>query len=320
MAKFPLLAVVLVLAASVTCTACSASASGATTTSAKRTTTTKTTVHTTAKPSTTTSTAPGVEVWDTVVYEQNNPGFSYSGSWTYSSAAEASKGGFTYADSDASVTFHFVGSYCGWLAKTADIYGKATVAIDDQPAVTVDLYSANPIWRHLVWETKDLSLDDHTVTVKWTGKKRTASKGTCVDVDAFQIVGALVGRYQQNNPLFEYTGKWSTTKNASALGGSFTITKAAHASMTVDFKGTQIDWYAKKGPAYGKARVILDDDDPVTIDLFSADEAWGQIVWSSGRLAMGNHVLTIKWTGTKNAEATDTYIDVDALQIAGVVQ
>jgi hypothetical protein len=271
--------------------------------------------------SSTTSTTQPVVVWQTVRYEQNTPGFNYSGGWTNSSAASASKGSFLYADSQgASLTFHFVGSYCGWLAKTADIYGKASVTVDDGTAVTVDLYSKNPMWRHVVWEAKSLPFGDHTVTIQWTGKKRTGAKGTCVNVDAVEIVGALVGRHQENNSGFEYAGTWSTTKNASASGGSFTLTKKSHSSITVNFTGIQLDWIAKKGPAYGKAQVIVDHGLPITVDLYEAKEVWGAVVWSSGRLEMGAHVVIIRWTGLKNAAATGSYVNVDAFEIAGAVQ
>jgi hypothetical protein len=271
--------------------------------------------------STTTSTTASVEVWQTVCYEQNTPGFNFTGGWINSSAASASKGSFLYADKQgATLTFHFIGSYCGWLAKTGDVYGKAIVTVDDGDSATVDLYSKNTVWRHVVWESKSLAFGDHTVKIEWTGKKRTGAKGTCVNVDAIEIVGALIGRYQQNNALFEYSGTWSTTKNKSALGGSFALAKKAHCSLTVNFNGIQLDWIAKKGPAYGKAQVIVDDAAPVTVDLFQAEEAWGQTAWSSDRLQMGAHVVTIRWTGLKNDEATGTYIDVDALEIAGMVQ
>jgi hypothetical protein len=103
-----------------------------------------------------------------------------------------SKCGFQYVDSTgATLTFHFVGTYCGWVAKTADNYGKAAVTVDGGEAATVDLYSKNTMWRHLVWQTKGLAFGDHIVKISCTGKKRRAAKGTCIDVDALQIAGTL---------------------------------------------------------------------------------------------------------------------------------
>lgn len=318
MAKVLLGCTGLILAASLLVAACgSAAVSTTTTITGKTTDTTKTTKTVTTSS---TSSTLSVETWTPVNYEQNTPGLGYKGGWTYSSAADASKGGFVYVDkAGASVTFRFIGTYCAWMAKTSDKYGKAAVTVDEGTAVTVDLYSKNVVWRHLVWETKTLPFGEHTVTIEWTGKKRTAATGTFINVDSLEVVGALIGRYQQGNERFDYVGAWKTSKAESASGGSFTLTNASKSSVTVTFDGIQLDWYAKMGPAYGKARVFLDDEDPVTIDLYSEDEVWQEKVWSSDRLDMGTHVITIKWTGLKNTDATDSYINVDSFEIAGAL-
>ena len=301
--------------------ACSAAPSTTTTDAVVQTSTTaKPRAITTLVPSTTSTSEP-VVVWQTVRYEQNNAGIEYSGDWTRSSAEAASEGSFVYSDSKgATLTFHFVGSYCGWLAKTSDQYGRAKITVDDAAAKTVELYSKDTTYCHVVWETKSLPFGDHTVKIEWTGKKKSAAKGTAVNLDALEIVGALVGRYQQSNSHFEYTGRWKTVKDDEAAGGSFILTKSSKAAVTVSFVGVQIDWYAKQGPAYGKAQVIVDDGEPVTIDLYNGDELWDQNVWSSGRMEMGPHVLEIRWTGTKDPASTGTYINVDEFEITGALE
>jgi hypothetical protein len=94
--------------------------------------------------------------------------------------------------------------------------------------------------------TKSLPFGDHTVKIEWTGKKKTGAKGTAINMDALEIVGALTGRYEQNNPHFEYSRGWKTSKDGSASGGSFALTKSSGSSMTVHFTGIQLDWFAKK--------------------------------------------------------------------------
>jgi hypothetical protein len=319
MTKLLLIAAFMLLVVASALIACSADVT-TTTATATASTTPKIPRAVATLSSTTTSTTQPVVVWQTIRYEQNTPGLVYSGRWTHSSAEPASKGSFVYADSDgASLTFRFVGSYCGWLAKTSDQYGKAAITVDEGAASTVDLYSKETMWRHVVWETKSLPFGEHTVKIDWTGKKNTGSKATRINMDAVEIVGALVGRYQQTNPHFEYSGRWATSKDASASGGSFALTKSSHSSITVNFTGIQIDWFAKEGPAYGRAQVVVDEGDPVTVDLYSAEVLWVQNVWSSGRLEMGPHVVKIQWTGAKNPASSGTYINLDAFEIAGVV-
>lgn len=267
-----------------------------------------------------TTTTAAVTVWETVRYEQNSPGLKYSGSWTYSSSALASKGSFVYTGSaGASVTIRFVGTYLGWLAKTADVYGKAKVTVDDASAVTVDLYSKDRVWRHIVWETKTLPFGPHTVKIACAGKKRAAATGTYINVDAIEVVGAVIAGYQQGDPHFAYSGKWKTVKDKSASGGSFALVKSSGSFMTVAFTGVQIDWFAKVGPPYGKASVAVDGADPIIVDLYSAEVQWAQRVWSSGRLPLATHEVKIRWTGMKDPEATGTYINVDAFEIAGIL-
>jgi hypothetical protein len=261
-----------------------------------------------------------ITVWQTVRYEESASVLVYKGAWTRSSAPLASNGRFVHTNSSkGSVTFEFVGTYCAWLAKTSDQYGRAKVTLDGQSASTVDLYSKSAVWAHVVWETKTLPFGAHTVTISWTGKKAKASKDTRINVDAIEVVGAMVGRYPQNDKRFVYSGKWSTTQDAKAEGGSFALTKFTGSSVTVNLTGIQVDWFAKVGPAYGKAKVTVDGGDSTMIDLYSDEELWRQRVWSSGRMDMGPHVVKIQWTGTKDPESTGTYINIDGFEIAGVL-
>ena len=85
----------------------------------------------------------------------------------------------------------------------------------------------------------------------------------------------------------------------------------------MSFNGTYVSWLAKKSPVYGKAQVFVDGVDQGTIDLYSAATLYTS-VWSKN-LPAGNHTVTIAWTGTKNASATDTNISVDAFQILGTI-
>lgn len=301
-----------------------AGCSGAVVVSTDSTSTTSATARSVdEEPTTTTAgatTTLPITLWQTIRYEQNAPGLRYSGAWTRSSSGSASKGSFVFADSaGASLTFDFIGTYCALLAKTSNRYGKAKVTIDDSTS-TVDFYSKDPVWSHIVWETKTLPFGAHTVTISWTGKKAKGAKDTNVNVDAIEIVGAIVGYHPQNDERIAYSGKWKTVENESASGGSFALTKTSGASVSVSFTGVQVDWFAKAGPAYGKAQVTVDGGEPVMVDLFSEDELWRQRVWTSGRMEMGPHVVKIKWTGTKNPSATDTYINVDGFEIAGFLE
>ena len=96
-------------------------------------------------------------------------------------------------------------------------------------------------------------------------------------------------------------------------------TSASGAAVTISFSGTSLTWIARTAPSYGKAQVTLDGGTPVLVDLYSPSTLYQQAVWSTGSLANGAHTVTIAWTGQKNPAATYTYVDLDALDVMGVL-
>lgn len=124
-------------------------------------------------------------------------------------------------------------------------------------------------------------------------------------------------RFEQTDARLLYTGAWTTTASGSASGGSLRFANSKGASVTISFQGTYLAWIAKKSPAYGKAKVTVDKQAPVTVDLYSAATLWQQKVWNTGALPFGSHTLKIEWTGTKNTAATGNNINVDAFDVAG---
>ncbi len=126
-------------------------------------------------------------------------------------------------------------------------------------------------------------------------------------------------RYQQGDLNLNYTGKWTVGYSSSASGGSFRYANATGASVTAAFTGTSLTWLGKMGPSYGKARVTLDADEPVLVDLYAKTDTWKQTVWETGALAPGEHTVKIEWTGIKSVSGGGTTISVDALDILGTL-
>jgi hypothetical protein len=309
------LLVVSILVVMVLAVGCSGGA--ATTTSSTESTGTSTSVEIT----TTTNTSLPAGVFETLKHEQTERRFTYSGDWNDSDATAASAGSFVFADSSgATLTIRFVGTEISWIAKKAPAYGQAEVTVDATSVGIIDLYSADEVWQQVVWQSGPLTVGPHVVTIAWTGKKTAAAEGTNINVDAIEVNGVLTGRYQQTNAKLVYAGDWKATSDASASGENFAFTNAPGASVTIRFNGTQLAWLAKKSPAYGEAQVTVDGGSPATVDLYSADVLWRQEVWNSGMLGSGSHTVIIQWTGSKNAAATDTNINIDYLEITGTLE
>jgi hypothetical protein len=124
---------------------------------------------------------------------------------------------------------------------------------------------------------------------------------------------------QQDEPRFKYSGKWTKIAASSASGKSIAVANSAGSSLTVRFYGVGVSWLAKTSPAYGHAEVKVDGGAAQTVDLYSAKTVWKKKVWKSTGLALGDHTVTISWTGDKTKGATAANINVDAIVVAGVL-
>jgi subtilisin family serine protease len=262
-------------------------------------------------------------------HEQYDSNLTYSGSWSGCWKVSASEGSFRYANlPGASVNVTFEGTYLSWVAKKGPGYGKAWVSLDGGTPVVVDLYSSYDRYKQVVYSTGLVKKDKHNLSVYWIGQKNWAASGNLINVDAFDVMGdftkaaepePITWLYEQNDPRMTYLGPWSACWAGSASQGSFRYTGTKNAAALVNFKGTSVELLAKKGPGYGQALVSIDGGEPVTVDLYSAGQAFKQSVYSSGELDYGPHTLTIECKGAKNASSGGFLVDVDALRIVGVV-
>jgi hypothetical protein len=256
----------------------------------------------------------------TFFHQQTDPRLAHTGTWTTVENSKASGGSFAVTNkSGSTLTIRFVGSQLDWIAKKGPAYGEATVAVDSGTPVTVDLSSAKALWQQDVWSTGVLPTGTHKVTIAWTGAKGADSTSTSINADAFLVTGRLLGLHEQTNADLQYKGAWTTLYTKDASGASLAYAGKSGASVTIRFTGLQLTWIAKTGPALGIADVKVDGVDRGSVDLYSAGAAWKVPVWTTGVLADGAHTVTISWTGTKNAAATGTRIDLDAVDIAGVL-
>ena len=128
----------------------------------------------------------------TGLVQQDNAGLAYIGTWKKTTAASTSQGSFVYCDdADASVTLSFSGTELVWIARTGPSYGQAKVTVDGGEGSTVDLYSVATKSQVKVWDSGMLEMGSHTIMVERLGTKNADSKGTSINVDAFDVTGSL---------------------------------------------------------------------------------------------------------------------------------
>ncbi len=128
---------------------------------------------------------------------------------------------------------------------------------------------------------------------------------------------ATLTRYQETDANLLYSGLWRTSYSKSNSGGTQKYTFRSGTSITIAFSGSSLTWIATVGPTCGIARVVLDGGTPVLVDLYASKRLHQQKVYGTDVLEDGPHILEIQWTGQKNAKSQNTYVYIDALDVAG---
>ncbi len=241
-------------------------------------------------------------------YQQDDAALEYKGTWATATGTWAQyslSSAKSAAGPGRSVNVSFTGTYLAWIAPMTPWYGKALVSVDEGPLVPVDLYSSSVKYKQRIFDTGLLDDAPHTLSIYWTGDRRTAASGTNISVDAFDVMGTLTDadaappilwRYQQTDPRITYVGAWSYGSTWSASGGSFASTGAAGAGALVNFTGTSVKLVARTAPWYGLAEVCVGGDTE-TVDFYSPTVAYKQVVFEKTGLSPGEHTLSIRVPG-----------------------
>ena len=131
------------------------------------------------------------------------------------------------------------------------------------------------------------------------------------DTATFTELGAPT-RYEQNNPLLEFSGPWSTYASSTYSGGSYTYTRTTGSTITVHFNGTAIDYIACTSLSQGLAQITLDGQVVATVNLYSSSFTPQVRVWGTSGLSSADHTLVITNVSTR-------YVNLDAFDIVGTL-
>lgn len=119
---------------------------------------------------------------------------------------------------------------------------------------------------------------------------------------------------QERSARISYQGRWGLHALRGALGRHVRSTGAAGRTATFTFSGTAAAFVSTLGPNRGIVDVWLDGARVATIDLYAPSVSTRAIVWTTGDtpLPAGTHIVQLRPTGTHDASATGTRIDLDA--------
>lgn len=118
---------------------------------------------------------------------------------------------------------------------------------------------------------------------------------------------------EENDVSVAFNG-WEGEDNANASGGAYRESSTKNDTVTFQFTGKKITWITRKGPDMGKAQVKIDGVDKGIIDLYNASEIW-QFNKSFKKLSNTKHTIVIQVLDTKNKQASDTKVSIDAFKV-----
>ncbi|HHD2751953.1 TPA: alpha-L-fucosidase [Clostridium perfringens] len=116
--------------------------------------------------------------------------FNFSDGWVYETAhGDNDLGGDAHytTKTNATASIKFKGTKFFLSGAKDPSHGIMEVSIDGGETVEVDLYSSERKAKEIVFESEDLTNEEHEVTIKCTGRKNPSSRGVAAHLD-----GALV--------------------------------------------------------------------------------------------------------------------------------
>ena len=242
---------------------------------------------------------------------------TYTTGWTLGDTSKSWSGWYAAVSTTpgARATLPFKGTSISWIGFRGPDAGIARVYLDGSLAAEVDLYYPDNRVQAIVYTSPQLADGNHTLIVEATGLKNTASVGTRVVVDAFDVTKPGT-RYEETDASVSYTGSWDHGNfNRAWSMRTIAASSVAGAQATFTFTGTAVDWIGSRKSTTGIARVYLDGAFVTQIDTYAPGDGLQETIFSATGLAAGNHALTIEVTGQKNPASSSAYIVVDAFDV-----
>lgn len=233
-----------------------------------------------------------------------------------------SGGGYVYGHGKwpgTRIQVRFSGTAIRWYGPKQPNYGMADVYIDGvkQPGFA-DAYASEAektIEPQMIFEVTGLDEGPHVLEIR--PRFHTTYGGSIVVMDYFEVEGgpAPTGGGERRDELTgTLSGPWIRGNNSAYINKAYHYSKYTNASFTMSFTGTKIAWIGPKTGGYGRAKVWIDGVYQGVVSQYGT-LGWRERVWESKTLSSGNHTITIRPTGTKDAASKGTIIVIDAFDV-----
>lgn len=108
-----------------------------------------------------------------------------------------------------------------------------------------------------------------------------------------------------------YTGTWRTTGSPSDQGSSVHFASST-ASASMPFTGSTVTYIGRQTSSSGISEIIIDGKVVATVNGYSATTNYQKNFFSTSTLSSGDHTITVKRTGKKDALSSGTNTIIDA--------
>ncbi len=109
-----------------------------------------------------------------------------------------------------------------------------------------------------------------------------------------------------------YSGLWVRRNGHAYLGGLLRASRSRGATATYTFTGSQIAWFAARGPTFGSATILLDGVAVATVSLRAATLQPARVVYVHAWPAVGRHRIAIRVVATPG----HPWVGVDGFGVA----
>ncbi len=257
-------------------------------------------------------------------FEQNDPRLGYSGRWITGSGAMHSGGSYVYSSTmGATVKATFRGTSIAWVGPKAPSYGQAEIWLNGTRQGTVSQYAPSTSLQQVIWSASGLPDGEHTVVIRVTGTRESASSGNVVVIDAFDVADEnrpdlsgsgtpFTGWAEESDPAVRYVGSWHSGTGSVHSGGGYRYARDSDSYAIIEFTGTSIYWIGPRSSSYGQAEIFLDGVRQGVVSQYADATSFQQVIWQATGLSSGTHTLVIRATGSKEAASSGNTIVLDA--------
>jgi uncharacterized membrane protein len=241
--------------------------------------------------------------------EQDDPAFTYAGTWSNLNYHRASGGSYYRADTageTAALTFSGTWVNVGFLGSRYS--GQAEIVIDGASRGVLDLYQREDTALSFVYD--GLISATHTLSVTALGAQNPYASSDYIQLDYVDAWDGSVladGTFEQNDPRVLLSAGWNNYNDATASGGSYVLDELGTAWFP--FSGDSFDFHAVLRSGNGWARLYVDGHYLTTLQPYHYSTTIMTRTYSYEGFGAGPHILQVS---TYRANAT-----VDAFSTPG---